>query len=530
MQLVGGRRERAPLPKRTKKENPMNRRKTSPERSASKSEPEEYDLIVLGSGAGAKISAWTLAAEGQRVALVERKYIGGSCPNIACLPSKNIVQSAKVAQYFRTGEDYGVVTHGFTVDMSKVRERKRQMVSGLVDVHLHNFKQSGVELILAQGRFVAPKTIEASLSDRTTRVLRGKRVVIGTGTHAALEAIPGLAEAQPLTHVEALELDSAPEHLLVLGGGYVGLEFAQAMRRFGSKVTVIDRNDRLMNNEDDDVAEAVGQLFADEGIDVRLNSVVKRVSGKSGESVQLVVEKNGAEETVEGTHLLMATGRVPNTSGIGLDIAGVELTESGYVKVNERLETTAPDVWALGEVAGSPKFTHVSEDDFRIFYENINGRHRVTTGRQVPFCLYTDPEVARIGLTEKQAKEQGIAFRLFKVPMNAILRARSTSELRGFMKALVEAKGNRILGFTAFAASAGETMGAVHLAMLGGVPYTVLRDAMLAHPTFVEGLGVLFSAKPTAVPSTAEHAPAAPSNVAPTTQERSAKRERTAGA
>lgn len=509
----------------------MNRKKTSPEPSANKTEAEDYDLLVLGSGAGSKITAWTLASEGQRVALVERRYIGGSCPNIACLPSKNVVQSAKVAQYFRTGEDYGMVAQGFTVDMSKVRDRKRQMVAGLVDVHLHNFKQSGAELILAEGRFVAPKTIEATLADGTKRLLRGKRVIIGTGTHAALEAIPGLAEAQPLTHVEALELYEVPQHLLVLGGGYVGLEFAQAMRRFGSKVTVIERDDRLVHLEDDDVTEGVGKLFADEGIDVALNAVVKRVSGKSGESVKILLDKHGVEETLEGTHLLVAAGRVPNTSGIGLELAGVELDEHGYVKVNERLETTAPDVWALGEVAGSPKFTHVSEDDFRIFYQNLHGGHRVTTGRKVPFCLYTDPEVARIGLSEKQAKEQGIAYRLFKVPMNAILRARSTSELRGFMKALVEAKGDRILGFTAFAASAGETMGAVHLAMLGGMPYTTLRDAMLAHPTFVEGLGALFSAKPTEVPSTAGTSNGATSTAATTAPERSPKRkQRTATA
>ena len=461
-----------------------------------KTDPEEYDLVVLGSGAGSKLTAWTLAKQGKRVAVIERKYIGGSCPNIACLPSKNIVHSAKVASYFRRGKEFGIDTKGFAVDMPVVRDRKRKMVSSLIDVHLDNYKRSGAELILGSGRFIGPKTLEATLPDGTRRRLRGANVIIGTGTHAALEPIPGLADAQPLTHVEALELDEIPEHLLVIGGGYVGLELSQAMRRFGSRVSVIDRNDRLAHREDEDVTDAIRSLFEDEAIDIVLNARAKAISGKSGKSVRIVIEQKGVEKTLDGTHLLVAAGRTPNTKGIGLELAGVELTDRGYVKVNERLETTAPGVWAVGEVAGSPQFTHISVDDFRVVFNSLTGGNRVTTCRQVPFCLFTDPEFARIGLSEKEAKSRGISYRLFKIPMEGVLRTRTLSETRGFLKALVETDGDRILGFAAFGVDAGEIMSSVQIAMIAGLPYTALRDAILAHPTLLEGLGPLFSSVP----------------------------------
>jgi pyruvate/2-oxoglutarate dehydrogenase complex dihydrolipoamide dehydrogenase (E3) component len=321
-------------------------------------------------------------------------------------------------------------------------------------------------------------------------------VVISTGTRAALEPIPGLVEAQPLTHIEALELDEVPEHLLVIAGGYIGLELSQAMRRFGSKVSVIDRNDRLLHREDEDVSEALRSLFEDEGIELTLNTRIKTISGKSGQSVKIAIEQNGVQKTLEGTHLLVAAGRVPNTENIGLELAGVDLTDRGYVKVDERLKTTAPGVWAVGEVAGSPQYTHISEDDFRVFHDSITGGKHVTTGRQVPFCVYTDPEFARIGLSETEAKARGIAYRLFKVPMAAVLRARALCETRGFLKALVAPDNDRILGITVFGGSAGEIMSATQIAMIAGLPYTALRDAILAHPTFVEGLHALFSSEP----------------------------------
>ena len=466
---------------------------TSSPQASKNTQPEDFDLVILGGGTGSTVAAWTFAGEGKRVAVVDRKYIGGSCPNIACLPSKNIIHSAKVVDYFRRSKEFGIAHDGFTIDMSGVRERKRKMVRGLNEMYIENYRQTGAEFILATGRFVAPRTVEATLPDGSTRQLRGTNVIVSTGTRAALEAIPGLAEAQPLTHIEALELGQVPEHLLVIGGGYVGVELSQAMRRFGSKVTVIDRNGRLMSKEDEDVCVALNHLLDDEGIDVHLNTRIKQVSGKCGDSVSVVVEQNEVEKVLKGSHVLVATGRNPNTEGLGLELTGVEHTDRGYIKVNERLQTTAPGVWAIGEVAGSPQFTHISVDDFRVVHANLTGGNRVTTGRQVPYCLFTDPELARIGLSETEAEAQGIAYRLFKVPMETNLRARTLSETRGFVKALVEAHSDRILGFTAFGVGAGEILAAVQVAMIAGLPYTALRDAVLTHPTLVEGLMPLFS-------------------------------------
>ncbi|HEX4004435.1 MAG TPA: FAD-dependent oxidoreductase [Candidatus Acidoferrales bacterium] len=466
-------------------------------RSRAAANPEIFDVVILGGGTGSTVAAWTFAGQGQRVAVIDRKYIGGSCPNIACLPSKNIIHSSKVADYVRRSENYGISRGPMVIDMKMVRERKRKMVTGLNDMYLEAYKKTGAEFILASGRFVGPRTVEATLADGTQRYLRGTNVIVSTGTHAALEAIPGLAEAKPLTHIEALELDRVPEHLVVIGGGYVGVELSQAMRRFGSKVTLVERNEQLVYREDDDVTQGLRELFRDEGIDIVMDARIKSVSGKSGERVKVVVEQKGEEKTIEGSDLLVAAGRVPNTDGLGLDVAGVALTDRGYIKVNERLQTTAPGVWAIGEVAGSPQFTHISIDDFRVVHANITGGNRVTTGRQVPFCLFTDPEFARIGLSEKEAKAQGIAYRLFKIPMEGVLRARTLGETRGFLKALVDVDSDRILGFTAFAVDGGETMSVVQIAILAGLPYTALRDAVIAHPTLAEGLEELFGSQPT---------------------------------
>jgi len=463
-----------------------------------KASVEEYDIVIIGSGSGGKLIAWTFASKGQRVAMIERKYIGGSCPNIACLPSKNIIHTAQVASYVRRSEEFGIARGSFKLDMSAVRERKRKMVSSLIDTHLAAYKDSGAELIMGSGRFIGPRTVEVTLNDGTKRQLLGTNVVIDTGTHAAIDSTPGLAEAQPLTHVEALELDEVPEHLLVIGGGYVGVELAQATRRFGSKVTIIDRNGRLLDREDDDVTEAIGGLLRDEGIELILNARIKRVSGLSGQQVKLIAEQNGVEKTIDGTHILVATGRIPNTKNLGLEAAGVQVTDRGHVKVNERLEATAPGVWAVGEVAGSPQFTHISEDDFHVFHDNVTGGNHVTTGRLVPFCVFTDPEFARVGLSEREARTKGIPYRLFKTPMATVLRARSLVETRGFLKALIATDSDRILGFMNFGVGAGEVMSAVQIAMMGGLPYIALRDAVLAHPTHVEGLHMLFASAPSA--------------------------------
>jgi pyruvate/2-oxoglutarate dehydrogenase complex dihydrolipoamide dehydrogenase (E3) component len=459
-------------------------------------ETEEYDLVILGSGAAGKLISWTLAKKGLKTAVIERKYVGGACPNIACLPSKNIIHSAKVASYFRRSKEFGISSDNWTINMREVRERKRKMVEGLVEVHLQQFEKSGAELIMGVGSFIGPKTIEVTTANGTVRVLRGKRVVINTGTHAAVEKIPGLPEANPLTHIEALELEQIPEQLIVLGGGFVGIEFAQAMRRFGSRVTLIDRNPRLAIREDDDISEALHKLFREEGIDVITGAHVTRVEGRSGESVKVSYKLGDSDRSIEGTHLLVATGRTPNTGGIGLDLAGVEITSQGFIKVNERLETTASDVWAAGECAGSPHFTHIAENDFHIIAGNILGGNRVTTGRQVPFCVFTDPEFARIGLSETEAKERGISYRLAKIPFSAIFRAQTLSETQGFMKALIDSESDKILGFSAFGVEAGEIMAPVQVAMIAGLPFTLLRDAIFTHPTMAEGLIQLFNTVP----------------------------------
>jgi pyruvate/2-oxoglutarate dehydrogenase complex dihydrolipoamide dehydrogenase (E3) component len=463
--------------------------------------PEQHEIVIIGCGEGGKFLAWTMAKQGKEVLLIERKYVGGSCPNIACLPSKNIIHSAKVASYFFRSQEFGISKDNVRIDMAAVRDRKRKMVQGLVDVHLANFKASGAKLLMGSARFIGPKTLEVTLPDGETRVVRGDKVIIGVGTHATLPRISGLAEANPLTHIEALELDEIPEHLLILGGGYIGMELAQAMRRFGSRVTVIDRNKALAHGEDADVSQALEDLFHDEGIELKLGSHVKSVEGLSGQAVKLLLvhgkaEEIQTEEILEGSHLLVAAGRTPNTHGIGLELAGVELAEHGYIKVDEQLRTTAPGVWAVGECAGSPQFTHISFDDFRVIREDLSGRRRVTTDRQVPFCVFTDPELARIGLSETEARAKGIPYRVARIPMAADLRTRTLSETRGFMKALIAADSDRILGFTAFGVSAGEIMGAVQIAMIGGLPYTALRDAVITHPTLLEGLTVLFAAVP----------------------------------
>jgi pyruvate/2-oxoglutarate dehydrogenase complex dihydrolipoamide dehydrogenase (E3) component len=459
---------------------------------------QRYEALVLGSGAGGKLLAWHMARSGRRTAVVERKWVGGSCPNVNCLPSKNEVWSAKVADLVHHAAKFGLVTGPTAIDMGRVRQRKRDMVEGLVALHLDLYKASGAELIMGTGRFVAPKTLEVRLNDGGTRVLAGDRVFLNLGTHATVPPVPGLADAAPLTNIELLEFDRLPEHLVVLGGGYVGLEFAQAYRRFGSRVTVVEHGPQLLGREDPDVAEEIRRILSAEGVEVLLGADVLRVEGRSGEGVRLRVRAAGGERAVAGSDILVATGRTPNTAGVGLEVAGVELDARGYVKVNERLETTAAQVWAIGECAGSPQFTHVSEDDFRVIRDNLAGGARSTRGRLVPYCLFTDPPLARVGLSEGEARQRGVAVRVARLPMGAVLRTRTTGEAAGFMKVLVEAAGDRVLGFAMVGPEAGEVMAAVQTAILGGLPYTVFRDAILAHPTMAEGLNSLFAAVPAA--------------------------------
>jgi pyruvate/2-oxoglutarate dehydrogenase complex dihydrolipoamide dehydrogenase (E3) component len=457
---------------------------------------ENYEVLIIGSGEAGKYIAWTMGKAGHRTAVVERKLIGGSCPNIACLPSKNMIHSAKVASFAQRGKEFGLDFDALRIDMAGVQRRKKNMVQDLIEIHLDRYKSSGAELIMGTARFVAPRTVEVSLNDGGTRLISGERVFLNLGTRAAMPEVPGLAASQPLTHVEALDLERLPDHLIVLGGGYVGLELAQAMRRFGARVTVIEKEAQLASREDNDVGGALLELFQDEGIDVLLKTTVQSVEGHSGEHIKVRVDDKNGVRTLEGSDLLVATGRVPNTGGIGLEQAGIKLTPQGFVEVNERLETTSPDVWAMGDCAGSPFFTHVAFDDFRIVRDNLNGGHRTTRDRLVPFCVFTDPELARIGLNESEAKARGIDYRMARIPMSSVLRMRTLSELRGFIKLLIAADTDDILGLTVFGTEASEVLAVVQSAMLGGLPYTTLRDAIFTHPTPAEGLTVLLANVP----------------------------------
>jgi pyruvate/2-oxoglutarate dehydrogenase complex dihydrolipoamide dehydrogenase (E3) component len=460
------------------------------------SHSEPFEILVLGSGVGGRLLAWHMARAGRRTAVVERRWIGGSCPNINCLPSKNEIWSAKVASLVRRSADYGANTGRVVIDMAKVRDRKRKMVDDQIAVNLRNYKDSGTELIMGSGQFVGLKTLRVQLNDGGTQVLVGDRVFINVGTRAAIPAVPGLEDARPLTNIEALELDYLPAHLIVLGGGYVGLEFAQAYRRFGSSVTVIEHEPQLMGREDADVSEELQRLLGDEGIQFLVGAEIVRVHGRSGKEVSLVVQTHTGEQALEGSDILVAAGRIPNTADIGLDKAGVELDADGFIRVNEQLETSAPHVWAIGECAGSPQFTHVSADDFRVIRDNLAGGTRSTRGRLVPYCMFTDPQLARIGLSEVEAQRRGVGTRVATLPISAVLRTQATGEKRGFMKALVGRSHDRILGFTMIGPDAGEVLATVQTAMLAELPYPTLRDAVLAHPTMAEGLGPLLSHVP----------------------------------
>jgi pyruvate/2-oxoglutarate dehydrogenase complex dihydrolipoamide dehydrogenase (E3) component len=460
------------------------------------SQAAQFEVLIFGSGKAGKLLAWHMAQSGQRTAVVERRWIGGSCPNIACLPSKNEIWSAKVAHLVRHAAQFGTMTGPVTIDMARVRQRKRDMVNREVAFHSETYRASGAELIMGTGRFAAPKTLEVHLNDGGMRVLVGEKVFLNLGTHAAVPSVLGLEAARPLTHIEALELDYVPSHLIVLGGGYVGLELAQAYRRFGSRVTVIESGAQVMSREDPDVAREVQQILSGEGIQFMLPARIIDVQGRSGREVSVAVRTPSGERKIEGSDILVATGRIPNTEGIGLEIAGVELDDRGYIRVTERLETTAPGVWAMGDCAGSPQFTHVAGDDFQIVRDNLAGGKRSTRDRLVPYCMFTDPPLARVGMSEGEAQGQGITVRVGRLPMNAVLRTETTDETQGFMKVLVGEGDDRILGFAMIGAEAGEVMAAVQTAMLANLPYSKLRDAILTHPTMAEGLGSLFANVP----------------------------------
>src|SRR5437016_3273421 len=458
--------------------------------------PERFEALILGSGAGGKLLAWHLARSGRRTAVVERQWVGGSCPNVNCMPSKNEIWSAHVAHVAQHAAEFGTTTGRVAIDMVRVRQRKRDMVDGQIAGHLRHYKDSGAGLLMGSGRFVAPKTLEVRLNDGGTRVLTADQIFLNLGTHATIPDVPGLQAASPLTNIEALELDHVPPHLIVLGGGYVGLEIGQAYRRFGSRVTIIQRGSQLLSQEDRDVSEEMQRILSDEGIESLVSAQALRVDGRSGKDVTLTMRTPAGTQRIEGSDILAAVGRTPNTAGIGLEEAGVELDTRGYVRVNERLQTSATDVWAIGECAGSPHFTHASVDDFQIVRDNLAGGTRSTRDRLIPYCLFTDPPLAHVGLSEGEARRRGVSARVAKLPMGAVLRVQAIGERPGFMKVLVGGSDDRILGFTMIGPEAGEVMAAVQTAMLAELPYPKLRDAVLAHLTMAEGLGFLLSNVP----------------------------------
>ncbi|HEX9501106.1 MAG TPA: FAD-dependent oxidoreductase, partial [Thermoanaerobaculia bacterium] len=405
-----------------------------------------------------------------------------------CLPSKNVIYSARVASLARRGAEFGLEMDQLRINMAGVQRRKREMVEKERQFHAERTAANGVELIMGEGRFVAPRVIEVALNDGGTRRLEGERVFLDLGSRSTMPNVPGLAAANPMTHIEALDLDRLPGHLVVIGGGYIGLELAQAIRRFGSQVTVLEAGPQLAAREDPDVGAALLELFHDEGIEVLLGSSISKVEGRSGEKIVVHVKDGNGAHILHGTDLLVATGRTPNTKGIGLEQVGVELNEHGYIKVNDRLETNASNVWAMGDCAGSPQFTHVAYHDFRVVHENLNGGNRSTKDRLVPFCMFTDPELARVGRNESEARRDGVEYRIAKMPMANVLRTHTIAEPRGFMKMLIGKDSDEILGFTAFGVEASELMAAVQTAMIGRLPFTALRDAIFAHPTMSEGL------------------------------------------
>jgi pyruvate/2-oxoglutarate dehydrogenase complex dihydrolipoamide dehydrogenase (E3) component len=447
---------------------------------------EQLDAIILGSGQGGNPLAAALAKAGKKTALIECKHVGGTCINVGCSPTKTMVASARVAYLARRSGDYGVNTSSLSVDLARVRERKRAVVERFRSANEKTLESTdNLELIRGEGRFVGRKSVAVN-----GRTLEAQWIFINTGLRSALPAVSGIADVSVLDNESVMELGEVPEHLLVLGGGYIGLEFAQMFRRFGSRVTVIHKGKQLLDREDADVAEEVKRILTEDGIDVLLNAKTTRASG----AVELQVSVEGETRSVKGSHLLVATGRVPNTEALDLEAAGIAMDARGYVRVNEYLETNVDGVYALGDVKGGPAFTHISYDDYRIVKSNLlDGGKRTTRRRFVPYTVFIDPQLGRVGLTEAEARKRKGKIRVAKMPMTSVARAIETDETRGFMKIVVDAKTERILGAAVLGVEGGETMSAIQIAMMGGLKYTALQNATLAHPTLAEALNNVFS-------------------------------------
>jgi pyruvate/2-oxoglutarate dehydrogenase complex dihydrolipoamide dehydrogenase (E3) component len=460
----------------------------------STSTPEQFDAIIIGSGQAGKPLCLSLAKAGRMTALIERQFVGGTCINYGCTPTKTMVASARVAYLARRGADYGVRVGDVRVDLAKVRERKRAIVESFRSGSQKRLETTpNVSLIFGEAHFTGPKTVEVVLNGGGTRLLTADTIFINTGGRPAVPPLPGLDGVPRLDSTSIMELGEVPRHLLVLGGGYIGLEFAQMFRRFGSAVSVVQRGKQLLAREDPDVAEEVNKVLRTDGIEVLLETDAVRVE-KDGSDIRLTVRGGGGERTLTGSHLLVAAGRMPNTDRLNLAAAGVETDRGGYVRVNERLETNVAGVYALGDVKGGPAFTHISYDDYRIVETNLlkNG-NASTAGRMVPYTVFIDPQLGHIGLHEEEARKQGRKVRVAKMPMSWVARALETDEARGLLKAVVDADSGQILGCTVLGLEGGEIMTMVEVAMMGKLPYTALRDATFSHPGLGEGLNTLFT-------------------------------------
>ena len=459
---------------------------------------EELDAIIIGTGQAGKPLAGALAEAGRRTAIIERDRVGGTCVVRGCTPTKTMVASARVAHLARRAGDYGVETGPVEVDMETVRRRKRQIVDDWSAGSEKGMRRhETLELIMGEARFTGAHEVAVRLADGGERRLSAEQVFVNTGARPRVPAIPGLREVPYLDSTSIMELDVVPQHLLVLGGGFIGLEFAQMFRRFGARVTVMDRGARIAGREDEDVSEALHQVLTDDGIEVLtgVEAASVEAAGDDGSRVTLHLNGNGNADTLTGSHLLVAAGRVPNTDALAPEAAGIELDGAGYMKVDERLETTVPGVYALGDVAGSPPFTHVAYDDFRIVKANLlDGGDRTTRNRVLTYTVFTDPQLGRVGLTEEQAREQGFDVAVAKLPMARVARAMEMDETRGLMKAVVDRSTERILGVAILGVEGGEVAAALQVAMMGGLPYTTLRDGVIAHPTLAESLNNLFQA------------------------------------
>ncbi len=455
---------------------------------------EKYDAIVIGSGQGGTPLSRELAEAGMRTALVERTHVGGTCINEGCTPTKTIVASARVAYLARRAADYGVQTGDIQIDLKRVRQRKRDIVNSFRNGSQARLEKTPkLDLIFGTASFTGLNEIVVQVKDGGTRTLRADRVIINAGTRTAIPQLPGLDTVSYLDNASIMELDAVPEHLLILGGGYIGLEFSQAFRRFGSRVTIVQSGKQLLAREDTDVADEVAKILREDGIEVYLSAKAERVASNNGR-IRLDVTTSGQMRTLEGSHLLIATGRTPNSDTLNLTAAGVESDAKGFIKTNPRLETNVAGVYAIGDIKGGPAFTHVSYDDFRILRANILEQKNATIeGRLIPYTCFIDPQLAHVGLSEEDAHRLGKKIRVAKMPMNRVARALEMDESRGFMKAIVDADTNEILGATVFGIEGGEIMAVFEVAIMGKLPYTALQNGIFAHPTLAEGLNNLFS-------------------------------------